>query len=493
MAAAKQCAVGTLFLSSELQAYRCGAIEEAPPSATGVTTPQTDEDEQEIKRTTQDPAVGPDTGGTSSGVPDPVKPKNQSIAGANVDVQQAGSNSPHTAELTTASVATGGQDAALGNQAPDNQPVTTTPPTSVPTPSATAPKPLVPSSPPQQGGTNSPDTAELTTSSVAGGGGDAAPGDQPGTTTALTSVPTPSAPTPSPAGPSESILTTSPPTASIQVTGSVGMCNDISLSARGSSCKTSDLPQRGVVMDAHGNGKKTLRQDAIVQLRCRKNVKPPSLGFSSFLATQQGEELTIPSKTVYQAAVDYLSRSPMAKNVTFTFSVTVTDAKGNSATAEGESTISLALEPPSVSFDSPAEITVKKHESLDFTVTSHYCPHVVTDHDDGIAFQWSVTCPHDPRTADQLLRISGDGKSATLRPYSLTPGYTYSMEVTIRYTTNVSLSASSSMKVKVETEDLYIRFQFVAYEPQNSDESSHGKLPTPILSAEGSGTQVSPS
>ncbi|KAL8454372.1 hypothetical protein Emag_001399 [Eimeria magna] len=186
------------------------------------------------------------------------------------------------------------------------------------------------------------------------------------------------------------------------------------------------------------------------ELRCRINVDPPSLSLKSFLATQSGAEVVIPTQAVYQAANDYLSRNPMATAADFTFGVTVTDAAGSTNTVNS---------------------TISKDQSLDFVVTPQYCSHVATDYDSGVALQWSVTCPDDLRTADQLLRLSSDGRTASVRPFSLTPGYTYNVNVALRYTSNASLSASKSFAVSVKTEKILIRFQFVIVKRAAAEET----------------------
>ncbi|KAL8270358.1 hypothetical protein Esti_005716 [Eimeria stiedai] len=199
--------------------------------------------------------------------------------------------------------------------------------------------------------------------------------------------------------------------------------------------------------------------------------------FKSFLASQNGAEVVIPTEAVYQAANDYLSRNPLAKSADFTFGITVTDITGATDTAETKVKIALALEPPVLLSDSPAKSTISKEQSLDFVVTPQYCPHVAADYGSGVAFQWSVTCPNDLRTADQLLRLSSDGRTASVRPFSLTPGYTYTVTVALRYTSNASLSTSKSFAVSVKTEKIYIRFQYVIEKRQTGEEDL---LPEPM-------------
>ncbi|KAL8448652.1 hypothetical protein Emed_003653 [Eimeria media] len=202
------------------------------------------------------------------------------------------------------------------------------------------------------------------------------------------------------------------------------------------------------------------------------NVDPPSLSLKSFLAKQSEAEVVIPTDAMYQAANDYLSRNPLATTADFTFGVTVADVFGSTSTAEKKVKIALTLEPPVLLSDSPASSTISKDQSLDFVVTPQYCPHVDTDYDSGVAIQWSVACPNDLRTADQLLRLSSDGRTASVRPFSLTPGYTYTVTVTLRYTSNASLSTSKSFAVTVETEKIYIRFQYVLVKARHDDLNS---------------------
>ncbi|KAL8434819.1 hypothetical protein ACSSS7_002956 [Eimeria intestinalis] len=228
------------------------------------------------------------------------------------------------------------------------------------------------------------------------------------------------------------------------------------------------------------------QKQPLLMLRFGTNVEPPSLSFKSFLAKQDKAEVVIPSEAVYQAATEYLSRNPLDTLAPFTFGIAVTDAMGFTSTglppvalftAKIKVNIALTLEPPGLLSDSPATSNISKDQTLDFVVTPQYCPHVATEYDSGIAFQWSVTCPNDVRTADQLLRLSNDGRTASVRPFSLTPGYTYTVSVALRYTSNPSLTTSKSFTVTVETETIHIRFQYIISKRETGEEELVPEMP----------------
>lgn len=137
--------------------------------------------------------------------------------------------------------------------------------------------------------------------------------------------------------------------------------------------------------------------------------------------------------------------------------------------ANGTVKISLTLEHPKLVLSTSKSITIKKEESVNITVLPEYCPLVVSDYDPGVVLQWEVSSPNDTRTADQLLSISTDGTTATVRPYSLTPGYKYTVETSLHYTADVGLSASVQCAISVETEKLNVRIQVVPYPSQTDD------------------------
>ncbi|CDI73762.1 hypothetical protein, conserved [Eimeria praecox] len=148
--------------------------------------------------------------------------------------------------------------------------------------------------------------------------------------------------------------------------------------------------------------------------------------------------------------------------------------------ASGTMDLSLSLEPPRLLLESDRAFSIKKEESVDLVVTPEYCPLVATAFDPGVSLQWTASCPQDSRTADQLLRLSSSSNSssvnnkASVRPYTLTPGYTYTVTASLRYTADVSLAATQSFTIQVLTDTVSVRFQFAPY-PQNTQRDEETK------------------
>ncbi|CDJ38491.1 hypothetical protein, conserved [Eimeria tenella] len=193
----------------------------------------------------------------------------------------------------------------------------------------------------------------------------------------------------------------------------------------------------------------------------QKNKGRASLNLQNFLLTANEEEITIPRDVVYAAANEYISRNLGISSIDLQFSVTVTDVNGETAT--GTLKLSLTLEPPTLTLKSKDNFSIHKGQSIDLSVTADYCPLVATAFDSGVLIQWTASCADDSRTADQLLSLSSDQTTATVRPYTLTPGYKYIVSVTFRYSANASLSDTKSFTINVGTDQVKIRFQFAPY------------------------------
>lgn len=131
--------------------------------------------------------------------------------------------------------------------------------------------------------------------------------------------------------------------------------------------------------------------------------------------------------------------------------------------ASGTLKLSLTLEPPILTLKSKDNFSIHKGQSIDLSVTADYCPLVATAFDSGVLIQWAASCAEDSRTADQLLNLSSDQATASVRPYTLTPGYKYIVSVTFRYSANASLSDTKSFTINVATDQVKIRFQFAPY------------------------------
>ena len=140
--------------------------------------------------------------------------------------------------------------------------------------------------------------------------------------------------------------------------------------------------------------------------------------------------------------------------------------------------LSLSLEPPRLLLQSDKDFSIKKEESVDLVVTPEYCPLVATAFDAGVSLQWTASCPHDSRTADQLLRLSSTSSTlnnkVSVRPYTLTPGYTYTVTASLRYTADVSLATTQSFVIRVLTDTVSIRFQLAPY-PASARQSTENR------------------
>lgn len=230
------------------------------------------------------------------------------------------------------------------------------------------------------------------------------------------------------------------PISVIKVPATSGLCSEIVLSAKGSESNMSDAPELTYTWF---------------------NTQSASLSFVNFLAAQKGEEVTIPKETVYAAAKQYLARNPGASTIDVEFTVEVANKAGGRSTASGTVTLSLFLEPPSLALNSASEFTISKGDSVSLSVIPSFCPLVQSGFDPGVALQWIASCIKDPRTADELLRLDEKQTTATVRPFSLIPGYTYTVEASIRYTANAALKASQTFKIHVRTDKVNVRFQLV--------------------------------
>ncbi|XP_026191377.1 uncharacterized protein LOC34621456 [Cyclospora cayetanensis] len=207
-----------------------------------------------------------------------------------------------------------------------------------------------------------------------------------------------------------------------------------------------------------------------------KNTGPASLNLQNFLLNLRDGEVMIPRDVVYSAATEFISRYPGAKSIELEFSVTVTDTTGATDTASGKVDLALQLEPPFLALNSADSFSIQKHESVNLSVIPDYCPFVATLFDPGVSLQWTASCPNDPRTADQLLRLSADETTASVRPYTLTPGYRYTISATLRYTSDATLSASKEFTIAVGTDSVQIRIQYAPHPSRSERGSKAGRV-----------------